>query len=561
MRLKFFALFFAVFLQFSSNSFAAQDKLFLSKEEIVAAEKKQEKLQDVEKKQKSKNKILDFLSKSTSGSIGAAFIQGENNENREYSYANIRFDGKKNGFRVVFDGIAEKTKITLSQNKINSDFCIDDNCNNLPENRTISYSDSNFRIQDSFVSYDIGSFATISGGKKRIVWGQFEPFSPTNMAFPINISITNPSYSKLNGAIGQEFIGLEIYPSSNVKIENYIIPRYSFDRLTSSYLKRGNSYHEATPNGDNIEYSIQNFRNGQSEEVDDPGYASRIGFYPEWGTVAFSFAKGYDSIFKINKTTIRPLLNQDGSEYSFGADNFAFNEGDNYYTLNSRPTLSEQKMYGFELAIPVDKATFKFEVASFDKFYELSYGNSQVLSRALNGYDSAPGFSGNFTAAKNLANWAYKENNGKLYFPYKQILSAAGFDLKLDRWMINAAILYRYNYIESKYQKHLDFAKEAFPNLNEDNIPRVFPMLNVARYLGERKSALLGVGAGVIGNGTGVGVYFSKDFFEAFSIHLTAMKIKYFSDSQVEDLAASSQNYEKQNGYVNSYGAAIKYSF
>lgn len=490
---------------------------------------------------------------------------------RTYGVASLRFDHNFGRLRTVVEGLGETIDIELKQ-KLNTSYCGNGNndCTGLAEERTISYRETQGRLEEGYFAYDLSSFMTVSAGKKKVIWGQFEPFSPLNFSFPMNMLSTGVKFSKLKSTLGQNFVGLDLYPTSFMSLEGYFFPDVTIDDVARQRIEDGQTNNNQ-PILNGSENNVTGIGSAKSYGVIPDGkkgrqYGAKAMFYPSWGTFGFSYFKGYDTLWTLDFKNIAPLKKADGTDFTFasGGSNFlGLSDGDKYYFDQTTPGLGKQKMIGFEIAIPYKKVTFKAELASYDKFMEIDDYDSSVFSHVLNGQSSGPsGYNGNYADAQEFVNWVQNNNGGNLYIPFRQNIGAIGFDADLEKWMINLAIFFIQEDISGEHQRIIDLQETAFPNNIDDGDDQfVFPMLNITRYHNSRKSVMTGLAGGVIGNGVGIALYHSREFKESLTIGVALQTIEYFSNDQIEDANGGGIVYERENDSVSGIAVSIGYKF
>ena len=292
------------------------------------------------------------------------------------------------------------------------------------------------------------------------------------------------------------------------------------------------------------------------EGGEEKQFAARLMFFPAFGTIGFTYHEGYDVKWDVADFDIVKILQDGGSAYTDG-------DGDNFYYLHSRIGVSDQQLYGFEAAIPINKWTYKFEIASIKTTYSLKHNNAnEVFSHALNNKDVSvlpSSYNGNYELAKEYANFVYNENGGKFYFPYLQNIIAVGADADLDRWLINFAVFFIHPiFFDSREKRIAEIEELAFPDDNDGDDWPFFPMFNIGRY-NESKTSIKGVAAGVISNGVGFSLYYSRDFKEALRLSASFMGIDYFSNDAVENQNSNTDEYSSGDGIDVGFGVRLEY--
>ena len=290
-------------------------------------------------------------------------------------------------------------------------------------------------------------------------------------------------YSKVSGGLGQDVISLELFPTPKISLTGYYFPKLTMDPLLEDRLLK-NQETQNTPyvSGNNVQWQEEKIEILPIPEgSDEAQYAARLMFYPNWGTVGFTYHKGYDVKWEITDFDVINKL-KDGNGLYTDTD------GDNFFYVKPRQGLSEQELYGFEVAIPVNKWTYKFELASIKTTYTLdpNAGGNNILSSAINKKNESTlpsWYNGNYTLAKEYADWVYNKNSGKLYFDYLRNIVAIGADADLDRWLLNFAIFVIHPiYFSAEEKRIAEIEEQAFPKNNDEDDWPFFPMFNIGEH-------------------------------------------------------------------------------
>ena len=471
-----------------------------------------------------------FPKKSFSGSVNHSELSSSSG-GRKYTNLNLRFDQKLGSLRIVADGVFEKTSVQTSLGLDCSQTIYEDgkamsSCNPnlktpLPRTKSYSYNRSQFRAREAYVSADIGSAAVLNFGKKNITWGQFNLFSPMNAVSPSNLSYTNPAIGKTANVLGQDTINLNLFPHPFVEINSFYMPYLSYDSIVQNSLDK-ESETESIDNNTTSEFltkTTQKYKNN-TKWKNHSQFGGKILFYPSWGITGFSYFDGYNLNEVIDKGKIELAKTSDGSTFVASKDylnNYGVKKGSNYYALSKTPGLAKQKMIGFELAVPVKKITMKLELAKISSFMNPSKSSNiqESLNRKINGNASNLSLS-----ESNFDDFIINNKNGDLSIPYNLEVVAAGFDSNFERWLVNFEVVYVQRNVPKPYDVVTD-AKQIF----------VTPAINIGRYTSADKSGIIGIAAGSFGYGSGVSLYYNKEFKESFTFGIALSSVQYYSDA------------------------------
>jgi len=405
------------------------------------------------------SKFNNFLDKNFSGSIGTSYVDS-NSGTRQSNFLQARIDYDNKYSRIVIDGQYIDSSIEMTQT---------DAITGNERNIEYSYSDPEFL--ETYVDLKLLSNLTLSTGLKKIVWGQFEPFSPIDFALPIYFSRNYVEYTKSKGRVPKENISLTYYPHPKIEISGYFFPEYEIDPII-----------EEINTGDNVEIPTGS---------DLYQSAGRIMFYPEFATFGFTYFNGFNH-----------MQNSQGYYYHSGS------------TIKD-PFLIENEMFGFEFAKQFDNYNLKFEYSISDQMTDLSTytSNSNYLSWVQNDNN----------------NKFYVD--GKLHFGALGVKFARGlwnYDLMVYYYKVayddNAQIGVDYDEVIT-----------GDSNDGPTDIGNLLPSFNISRYASSKRNTKFGLAAGVLGVGQGVAIYANGNINESFEWLLATEYLEYFSNMMIDD--------------------------
>ena len=481
-------------------------------------------------KEKKSSFWKKFLRRSISGSIGHASIIGA--DYRGYSHLRGRFDHSFfDSNKIVAEGLFEYTDIHFAQ-KLNDWIQEDGNPNNLAEKRTFKYQKSNFRAEELYISQEIGDLLTLSYGVQKIVWGQFEPYSPTNLVFPFNLSTTDVEFNKVKGTLPQLAGVATIYPTDNITLSLYAFPELTYDNVIKNRFDNPGTYR--VPGREEITRDVR-----LPDGSDELQTGIRLMFYPSWGTFGLSYHKGYNTTQPFSNDIIAPVPAPEG-------------DGDDFYT-REQIGLAKREMFGVELAIPSGSFVYKLELSSSKTNENIRYDYELI------DLDTAGDFRGSLQ--EQYFNAIRDDNNFKLTIPARQNIMAAGVTGNLSRWYLNLVIFFIKTQYKDKYQNLVDLNKqldEANEQDDEDSERSWFPGGVISYYLNRDKSSELGLAAGIISNGSG-GALFYKKTTDKFVYGAALQAIEYFSNDNITE--SSSDDYERENDISAGALLSLTYKF
>ena len=142
------------------------------------------------------------------------------------------------GTKVVAEGLLEYTDIQFDQKLSDPDQSDPEQA----QERRFKYQKNNFRAEEFYLSQEIGSLMTLSYGIQKVVWGQFEPYSPNNLVFPFNLSTTDVEFNKVKGTLPQEAGIITLYPTDNTVLSLYAFPKVTYDNVIKNRFDNPGTY-------------------------------------------------------------------------------------------------------------------------------------------------------------------------------------------------------------------------------------------------------------------------------------------------------------------------------
>lgn len=459
-----------------------------------------------------------LLRKNISGSVGHASIFGTGDEYRSYSHARLRFSkAVASNTKLVMEALFESTKIEFMQKP---DTTAGGNIGD--PDIELKYSRSNFRAEEAFVEQEFLDKFSIALGIQKIVWGQFEPFSPTNLVFPFNFSSTDVEFSKVKGTLPQKAVTFRYYPSAKVSLSIYAFPDLSYDEIIQKQIDNPGTYRPLDGSAAVPEEFIL--------PSDKMQKGLRLMFYPAWGTIGFSYYDGYDTSQPFEEATL---------------------SGTNItnYRKTKVTKFNKRKMYGFEMAYPKGNWVHKVEY-SMSKTKESLSLEDQVSGSGS--FSLEPGM-------QNFLNAVINDNDRNLFIPTNIDILAIGSTGELKKWFFNLMLFYYSHRYDDKGEKLVDLQKKSRQEEDEGYDGPFFPGIIMSRYLNSQKSSEFGMALGIINNGQG-GAFFYKKTTDSLVYGLALQAITYFSDDIVAD-SFGTEGYERKNSTSTGLLGSITYKF
>ncbi len=355
--------------------------------------------------------------------------------------------------------------------------------------------------RETFVQLNLGRAITLSAGRQRNAWGQFELFSPAALMQPLTSNIISFIPNKVDLLHAQDQVKLSMFPSSKSEIQFYDIENIrtdeAGDEATALLL---------TPRLLTTKTNI--LPHGDEQKKYTEQKAVRLLFYPSWGVLGFTRHEGVNGL---NPLLRAPVGNNDDNDLVAST----YPNDDETYLFYPKGKLS-----AIEIAVTSNRYTWRLEHAKIETY-------------------DAPGILGNitlfteegsaFTAPKiDAFNEAVKDTSrgnpfvGTPIFPATRTLSGIGVKYDGPVWTISVDAFAISSYkpdthagrrIEDTYAALEDEAEQP------DEIDfGEFPLISAYRSAGDENQHYYGYALGLVGVGFGIGGVYSYKITDDLSV-------------------------------------------
>jgi len=422
------------------------------------------------------------LSDNFFGEVGFTGAAGSSHQ-RTFGSVEIGYDGTfaDDRGRVFLSAIASNSDIELDLELKSS---ARDNTD-APREMTLKEDDTDLDLGDAYVQYEAPGNFVFTAGRARVSWGQFNLVSPVNLALPVTPQSNEASVRKVNLLVPQDQVSFSWFPHERVEFQGYHFFSTNIDSLVE----------EVTQNRGNDRY-ITAFSNGMETAEDRPTdrrdltrhshNAARLMFYPDWGTLGFTWHKGRKALaFSSNLATVEKM-------------------GTEIYNVRRHVDFPEADNFGFELAIPAGQWTWKFEMLRQETEVDLE-GYSIAISS---------GATGTLGANRAYFERVIGDNGGRLYVPVDRYIFGIGAESDRDNWRFDLNLFVIDDRFDSTGDELIRLEEAAGFETDRDTL--VFPAISVARYIGGNKEREAGVLAGFLGAYFGVSTYYTSKIGDNF---------------------------------------------
>jgi len=477
----------------------------------------------------SKSKA-SYLDKHFSGKVGTSFVVSDSS-NRSSTAVVLRYEEELSNLKIVTEGAAVNSNLNIKQ-QLRSDQ------SGAELERTYSYSVSKVELQEGYATYNVADRLAVTYGQQKIVWGQFEPFSPVDFTLPIYFSRNYVAFNKVSNRVPMRSLNAAFNITPHIVLEGYYFTHLAYDDVVRDNIETGrNTYSKLESNGGGGHQFATAYKSIEEPVGSDKHqHAVRLMFYPSWATFGFTYFRGWDTNFPQDFDMIT------------GFDDNGDDIYDAYYA-EPNPALLRQETIGFEFAKKIgSKYTFMLEYSRMRAVNDLDYNSNDLES-----YSSLSG------DKKTYYDKLLNDNQNKLYVEGHRHFGAMGLLYEGYKWDIQFATIFLGETYEDDGAAIQDLEEAAYPD-DDDEFGGIFPALNITRYFDKEKKNMWGIVGGIVGPGGGVATYFKGQVRESVDWLVSLESVEYFADDIVEtynDLGL----YENKNDRSNGIRFALSYSF
>jgi len=437
------------------------------------------------------------LSDNFFGEVGFTGAAGSSHQ-RTFGSVEIGYDGTfaDDRGRVFLSAIASNSDIELDLELKSSARTRADTTNalprsNTPSTRTLKEDSSNFDLGDAYVRYELPGNFVFTAGRARVSWGQFNLVSPVNLALPVTPQSNEASVRKVNLLVPQDQVSFSWYPNERIEFQGYYFFSTNIDPLVEEVTRNRGSDRIIFNYGDQVGEEARDEPADRLDLTRHSHRAARLMFYPDWGTLGFTWHKGRKALaFSSNLATVdAPMLNSNHDIYNVRR-HVDFPEADNF---------------GFEFAIPAGQWIWKFEMLYQDTVVDL-----EGFSIAINRSETLPTLIGN----RDYFDAVRRRNNGKLYIPVDRYIIGIGPESDRDKGRFDLSLFVIDDRFDSTGDELIRLERAAGFETDRDTL--IFPAISVARYIGGNKEREAGVLAGFLGAYFGVSTYYTAKIGDDF---------------------------------------------
>ena len=394
-----------------------------------------------------------------------------------------------------------------------------------PSIRTLKIEEDDTELSEGYFSVTPLSWLRLRVGRRKVVWGQFDVFSPVDLLLPFRTQSTDPYFTKVNFRRPQDHAQLSITPHERIELQGYWFYNTRIDPLLT----------RLTAQESGISVSL-----AEDRLEDHDQFAARLLFYPNWGTLGLTWYRGRHSL-RVNDFT-RYMSTDPVADLAMTNDRNRELAG----SFFDSPDLAELDAYALEFSARRGRWLFRTEVVYRDSTGDLDELRSPCSIGCRND-----------DPRRRYLRWVLEENDGKFYGDLRTIMAGIGFKYESEKWLVDIALLALSEEFVGDAKRGADLNDEA---LGDDPAAGTLaaPFINIARYFGRDKTVTLGFTAGFVGAyGAGASLYTVFDFDQldrfgigAFQLVLGVDGFQYNTDTALSDLNDMGDLYDLKDDFI-----------
>ncbi len=428
--------------------------------------------------------------------------------------------------RLYLNYGATQSVLTLDQKL--DDVVAQDPSLSLPVTRTIEIENRQTLLKEGFVQHSISSFGTISVGRLRNAWGQFELYSPSAAMLPVNTTITSLIPSKLDFIYAQDQLKLSIFPTPKMELQFYAMSDLRTDPvLDTSFSRWLGPVDNDDDNFVNGDFNASNVSdvlfNNQGSELNQNTTQSalRLLFYPNWGTLGITYHQGINGSEPILRAPVGRVLSEaidpNAPMIARSPEIISSEFKDKRQSFFYYP---EGTLFGLEVAIPIGAWTWRYEYAKIDSIQGLGFNGTISLAKN-GGFSQSDAFIDAIGARSGLL-------KGTSLYHATIDVQAIGFLYEQSAWYGSVMILSR-TLPEPKNASDKEIVRlyeslEQESGITDDPITTL-PLISLFRSAGDNKQHRYGINLGAVGGSGGIAIIYRYNITESLNVAFSAGQV------------------------------------
>ncbi|MCH9853877.1 MAG: hypothetical protein K0U45_10305 [Alphaproteobacteria bacterium] len=419
--------------------------------------------------------------------------------------ADIQWDWGR--FYANYGGVSYQVKVTQ---ELAEDLQVRDD---RPREVEIKVSETDRDWREAFVQLNLGSAITVTAGRQRNAWGQFELFSPATLMQPFTANLISFIPSKVDLLHAQDQVKIAIFPTSRSEIQFYDMENIRTDKVAD----RSES-DILTPEFGELADAGKTLPLGDAQKQNTTQKAVRLLFYPSWGVLGFTRQEGVSSVATLRAPVDKGNYNdEDGEEANEGTNiiSSVYDNDQETYLFFPKSTLN-----AIELAVSLKNVTLRAETATLETLATPDFLGNIGLVTEEDEVFSDDNITNFFNAIGDKSRGSQLENTP--LFPATLTISTAGITYYAPVWTISLDIIW-FGGIEPTTDAGREIRASYIELENESEFPNdqdfdYFPLISAYRTAGDDDRHYYGGALGVVGVGFGIGAIYNYRVNDDLSI-------------------------------------------
>ncbi len=375
--------------------------------------------------------------------------------------------------------------------------------------------------REAFVQFNLGSAITVTAGRQRNAWGQFELFSPATLMQPFTANLISFIPSKVDLLHAQDQVKVAIFPTSKSEIQFYDMENIRTDKVADR-----SEAAILTPILGEFAEQGKILPLGDEQKQNTNQKAVRLLFYPSWGVLGFTRQEGVFGTPVLrapvncsnytNEDAVYDCNNSNNANDDINFISSVYDNDEETYLFFAKSTLT-----AVELAVSLNNVTLRAETATLKTLATPDFlGNVQLATesdKVFSGDNVATFFNAISDTSRN------SQLHGTPLFPATITINTTGITYYAPVWTLSLDIIW-FGDLTPTTQAGRDIRASYMALEEESEFPddgrnfNFFPLISAYRSAGEDNQHYYGGALGVVGVGFGIGAVYNYRVNDDLSI-------------------------------------------
>ncbi len=121
-------------------------------------------------------------------------------------------------FQAYAEGTVWKEQVQFRQERVGACGGGSPSC---PQTRDIKVKNDEAEVSEAYVSFSPIPQFNVKVGRRKVIWGQFDVFSPVFFTLPVTTQNVSTNFSKVNYALAQDNVQVSLIPHERIELQGY----------------------------------------------------------------------------------------------------------------------------------------------------------------------------------------------------------------------------------------------------------------------------------------------------------------------------------------------------